>query len=136
MEKNLSRNQTHDAAMTLIYNALTYQIIEEPVDIQQLLVNFFQTPYEEIDVYIREVVIKALKNKDSIISLIEPNLKNWRFDRLNLLTQSIFLLSVSHFLYVKEVDKKIVIDNAVKLAKKYVDVKDYAFVNAILDKVL
>jgi transcription termination factor NusB len=53
-----------------------------------------------------------------------------------LLTQSIFLLSVSHFLYVKEVDKKIVIDNAVKLAKKYVDVKDYAFVNAILDKVL
>jgi transcription antitermination factor NusB len=136
MEKNLSRNQTHDAAMTLIYNALTYEIIEEPIDIQQLLVNFFQTPYEEIDVYIREVVIKALKNKETIISLIEPNLKNWRFDRLNLLTQSIFLLAVSHFVYVKEVDKKIVIDNAVKLAKKYVDVKDYAFVNAILDKVL
>ena len=71
-----------------------------------------------------------------IIDLIEPNLMNWKFSRLNLLTQSIFLLAVSHYQYVKEVDKKIVIDNAVKLAKKYVDVKDYAFVNAILDKVL
>jgi transcription termination factor NusB len=37
---------------------------------------------------------------------------------------------------VKEVDKKVVIDNAVKLAKKFVDEKDYAFINAILDKVL
>jgi transcription termination factor NusB len=29
-----------------------------------------------------------------------------------------------------------VIDNAIKLAKKFVDEKDYAFINAILDKVL
>lgn len=132
----LTRNQTHDTAMTLIYNALTYEIIEEPIDVKALLVNYFQLPYENIDLYIKEVVIKALLNKNEIIHLIEPNLTNWKFSRLNLLTQSIFLLAVSHYQYVKDVDKKVVIDNAVKLAKKYVDVKDYAFVNAILDKVL
>jgi transcription antitermination factor NusB len=136
MEKMLTRNQTHDTAMTLIYNALTYEIIEEPIDVKALLVNYFQLPYENIDLYIKEVVIKALLNKNEIIHLIEPNLTNWKFSRLNLLTQSIFLLAVSHYQYVKDVDKKVVIDNAVKLAKKYVDVKDYAFVNAILDKVL
>jgi transcription antitermination factor NusB len=136
MEKMLTRNQTHDTAMTLIYNALTYEMIEEPIDVKALLTNYFQLPYEDIDMYVKEVVIKALLYKNEIINLIEPNLTNWKFSRLNLLTQSIFLLAVSHYQYVKEVDKKIVIDNAVKLAKKYVDVKDYAFVNAILDKVL
>jgi transcription termination factor NusB len=136
MEKMLTRNQTHDTAMTLIYNALTYEMIEEPIDVKALLTNYFQLPYEDIDMYVKEVVIKALLYKTEIINLIEPNLTNWKFSRLNLLTQSIFLLAVSHYQYVKEVDKKIVIDNAVKLAKKYVDVKDYAFVNAILDKVL
>ena len=40
------------------------------------------------------------------------------------------------FYYVKDVDKKVVIDVAVKLAKKYLDSTDYKFVNAILDKTL
>jgi transcription antitermination factor NusB len=136
MEKQLTRNQTHEMAMTLIYNALTYAIIDEPIDLETLMINYFQQPYESIDMYVKEVVIKAIKYQQDIINLIEPNLVNWRFDRLNLLTQAIFLLAVSHYKYVKDVDKKIVIDNAVKLAKRYVDVKDYGFVNAILDKVL
>ena len=34
------------------------------------------------------------------------------------------------------VDKGVVIDIAVKLAKKYLSGKDYRFVNAILDNVL
>ena len=61
---------------------------------------------------------------------------NWTFNRINKLEQALLILSYSHFYYVKDVDKKVVIDVAVKLAKKYLDSTDYKFVNAILDKTL
>jgi N utilization substance protein B len=136
MEQPLSRNQTHEVAMTLIYNALTLAKIDLPVDLEQLMTDMLEEPYDNIDLYIKEVVLKAIKHQTDIIALINPHLVKWTFDRLNLLTQAIFLLAVSHYQYVKDVDKKVVIDNAIKLAKKFVDEKDYAFVNAILDKVL
>jgi transcription antitermination factor NusB len=136
MHKPLTRNQTHEVAMTLIYNALTLAKIDLPVDLEKLMVDFLEEPYDNIDMYIKEVVFMSIKHQQTIIDLVNPHLVKWTFDRLNLLTQSIFLLAVAHFQYVKEVDKKVVIDNAVKLAKKFVDHKDYAFINAILDKVL
>jgi transcription antitermination factor NusB len=136
MNKPLSRNQTHEVAMTLIYNALTLAKVDIPVDFEKLMVDYLEEPYDNIDVYIKAVVMKAIKHQQTIIDLVNPHLVKWTFDRLNMLTQAIFLLAIAHYQYVKEVDKKVVIDNAVKLAKKFVDEKDYAFINAILDKVL
>lgn len=136
MNKPLTRNQTHEVAMTLIYNALTLAKIDLPVDLEQLMTDYLEEPYANIDVYIKEVVIKAIKHQREIIDLVNPHLIKWTFERLNLLTQAIFLLAVAHYQYVKDVDKNVVIDNAIKLAKKFVDPKDYAFINAILDKVL
>jgi transcription antitermination factor NusB len=136
MNKPLTRNQTHEVAMTLIYNALTLAKVGLTVDLEKLMVDLLEHPYDDIDLYIKQVVIKAIKHQQTIIDLVNPHLVKWTFDRLNMLTQAIFLLAVAHYQYVKDVDKKVVIDNAVKLAKKFVDVKDYAFINAILDKVL
>lgn len=136
MNKPLTRNQTHEVAMTLIYNALTLAKIDLTVDLEKLMVDLLEEPYDNIDLYIKEVVFMAIKHQTTIVNLINPHLVKWTFDRLNMLTQAIFLLAVSHYQYVKDVDKKVVIDNAIKLAKKFVDEKDYAFINAILDKVL
>ena len=47
------------------------------------------------------------------------------------------MLSCVHYLYVDpSVAKGVVIDIAIKLAKTYLNDKDYRFVNAILDKAL
>ena len=45
-------------------------------------------------------------------------------------------MSYAHYYYVENVDKKVVIDVAVSLAKKYIEEKQAKFINAILDKVL
>ena len=59
----------------------------------------------------------------------------WSFDRLNLLEQAILIMSYTHR-QTQNADKSIIINVAVKLAKKFLDKDDYKFVNAILDKVL
>ena len=45
-------------------------------------------------------------------------------------------MSYTNFKLVGDVDKGVVIDRAVRLAKTYLDKDDYKFVNAILDNVL
>ena len=69
-------------------------------------------------------------------TLTEPKLKNWEFKRLNLISQAILLAAISEANYAKISDKKIVINAAVKMAKKYLDSSDFKYINAVLDKVI
>ncbi len=133
-----SRNEEQELAMTIIYDALVMENLnlKTGYDIKEIIEDVCDTPYEEVSLFVKEIVIKALNHKEEIISQIEPNLKNWKFSRLNLITQSIFLLSVAHYQFVKDIEKPIVINVAVSLAKKYVVEDDYKFINAVLDKVL
>ena len=75
----------------------------------------------------------SLKNYGEIKRAYEPYLKNWKWERLPLLTQAILLMSYTHYKYIEKVDKKVVINVAVELAKKYIDDKQAKFINAILD---
>ena len=92
--------------------------------------------YEDVDDYIKSNVANALQHYGEIREAYVPFLKNWKWERLPLLTQAILLMSDSHFYYVEKVDKKIVINIAVDLAKKYIEEKQASFINAILDGVL
>lgn len=132
----ISRNAAQEKAMILIYDILTYESINLSYDIKDVISSFMEEPFEEVDLYVREVVVKAILHKDEIVSSIEPALTDWHFERLNRLAQSILLLAVSHYKYVKDVDKAIVINVAVTLAKRYLDEKDYKFINGVLDKIL
>ena len=60
-----------------------------------------------------------------------------KLERINLVAHAIFLLALSEYKYVEEeIEKSALINVAVTLAKKYLDEKDYKFINAVLDKVL
>lgn len=131
-----SRNSNQEKAMTIIYDALTYEHIGYDYDIKEMIGDVLDSPFEEADFYVKEVVVKALLHKSEIIEVIEPKLNKWKFDRLNRLAQSILLLSYAHYYYVKDVEKPVVIDVAIRLAKKYIDDGDYKFINAVLDEVL
>lgn len=132
-----SRNSNQEKAMTIIYQSLIYDKANINYDITEIISDVLETnSFSESDFFVREVVIKALLHKEEIISVIEPNLVRFKFSRLNLVAQAILLLSYAHYYYVKDVAKSIVIDVAIKLAKKYLDDGDYRYINAVLDKVL
>ena len=137
----LSRNQTHLVIMTDIYNELVdFHYSEDQTfsrDAKELIQDMVgDTPYEEIDQYIKDMVFMSLQNYGKIVDAYTPYLRNWKWDRLPVLTQSILMMSYTHFYFVEKVDKKVVINVAVELAKKYIDDKQAKFINGILDKVL
>lgn len=135
----ISRNQAHHLAMTVIYNELVdYNFGDGSFvrDAREMLSDLFEMPIEQIDPIIINTVVFSLQKYGDIVAAFVPFLKNWKWERLPLLTQSILLMSYSHYYYAEKVDKKIVINVAVDLAKKYIDDKQAKFINGILDGVI
>ena len=131
----LSRNQEHELIMTCIYDALVYSNMGKEFSIEEIMTSVFEVNYDEISFFVKEIVIKSLAHVNEIKNTFQAKMPKWSFDRLNLVEQSILIMSYTHK-QTQDVDKSIVINVAVKLAKKYLDKDDYKFVNGILDKVL
>ena len=125
--------------MTVIYDELVdFYHGEDKIfrDARMLISELCEAPYEECDDYIKNVVAYSLNKYGEIKEAYSKHLKDWKWERLPLLTQAILLMSYVHFYFVEKADKRVIINIAVDLAKKYVDEKQPKFINAILDKVL
>lgn len=133
---DMSRNKLQEASMTIIYDTLLYIDMGKEIDIKSLISNYFDEPIEDCDLYIKEVCYNVILHFNEIVENLNNYTNKWKFGRLNFLAQAILLLSYSHFYYVKDSNKSIIIDIAIKLAKKYLDDGDYKYINAILDRAL
>ena len=136
---SINRNQQHYIVMTVIYDELNDFIAgggKTFRDARDLTSELCEIPYEEVDDYIKSTVTYSLQKYGEAIGKFEPHLNKWKWERIPLLTQAILLMSYAHFYYVEKVDKRIVINIAVELAKKYIDPKQSKFINAILNEVL
>ena len=132
----ISRNQEHELIMISIYDALIYSEMNDTFSLEDIMEGVFMLPYDEISIFAREVTIKALANVNDIKAVFHDKMPKWNFDRLNAVERAILLMSYANFKYRNDAQKKVIIDVAVRLAKKYLDKDDYKFVNAILDQVL
>jgi len=131
----LSRNQEHELIMTCIYDALIYLDMDKEFSVEEIMTSVFEVGYDDISFFAKEIVIKSLAHINEIKKAFQEKMPKWRFERLNLVEQAILIMSYSHK-QTQDVDKSIVINVAVKLAKKYLEKDDYKFVNGVLDKVL
>ena len=138
MEK-ISRNQENFIIMTVIYDELADFVAgsNQPFrDVNEIILEITDIPLNEHSKYIQNCIASVLNHYGEIVNAFLPKLNNWKWDRLPLLTRSVLLMSYAHFYYVEKIDKRIVINVAVELAKKYIEEKQAKFINAILDEVL
>ena len=132
----ISRNQQHYIIMVAIYNELTdFTFGDKQVNrsASDVIASLCECDIKDVPQYIVDTVMVSLSKFGEIKLAYAPYLKNWKWERLPLLTQAILLMSYSHFYFIEKVDKVVVINTAVELAKKYIDDKQAKFVNAILD---
>lgn len=133
----MNRTESQEKALFVIYDILLYAKWEREVDLEWMISGICDAPYEKVNPFVKEMAIAAIKCYHEAIPLYQSHMENWTFDRLNNLEQALLILSYCQYHFdAEKPDKKIIINVAVNLAKKYLDAKDYRFVNAILDKVL
>ena len=139
MENEITRNKAQELIVQLMYSFLILEETKVPINFEESIEEACDMPYADCDLYLKEVLIKSLKNQEKIIDYISKYLINWNFSRLNTTIRAILITSVTEF-FIDDLDteKAVIINNAVKFSKKFGDggEKDYKFVNAILDKCL
>ena len=136
----LSRNQQNYLIMTVIYielNDFNYGDKANPRSAKEIILGLLEDYHETvIPPFVEDMVNVSLLHYGEAMELFSAHLKDWKWERIPLLTQAILLMSYTHFKYIEKIDKAIVIDVAVRLTKEYVEEKQAKFVNAILDETL
>jgi N utilization substance protein B len=96
--------------------------------------NFFKGITRLEKNFILKIVQKVLDEKDKIDQLISENLIGWKLDRLMLVDRTLLRMGVAESYF--HTQKAILIDDVVRIAKKYGGEDSYKIINAILDKVI
>jgi N utilization substance protein B len=117
--------------------------IEEMIDVAEkallgLEIAEFTTldSQEDVKNYAHKIINAYQKNNKNIDEEIRKNAKGWDFDRLIKTDKDILKIAIAELLYVKETPMKVVVDEAVELAKKYSTDDSASFVNGILAKII
>jgi N utilization substance protein B len=84
--------------------------------------------------FIRRLVQAVMEGKKEIDAAITKNLIGWKLNRLALIDRNLLRMGIAEAAFNSE--KPIIIDDILRIAKKYSDADSYKLINAILDKVI
>ena len=77
----------------------------------------------------------VINERDALDEQYKPLLSNWRFERVGVSTKLILRFATWELLRT-DTDSRIVINEAVELAKRFAEKDAYKFVNGILDRLI
>jgi N utilization substance protein B len=88
----------------------------------------------EVRDYALQLISVALEKRLEIEKQIEEVLVAWQLSRLPQIDRDILQIAVAEVVYL-DIPKKVAIDEAVELAKRYSDEEGYKFINGVLRRV-
>ena len=130
-----SRNKVQELSVFALYQYLFYYSYEDRPSLKEIIENVFECSSKDCDAFAKELIKTAIKNADESIKNISVYLKDWKFERLNIMEQAILLSAYTQYKYMEQ-PKTIAINIAVEMAKKYCDDNSYKFINGVLDNCL
>lgn len=83
-------------------------------------------------IYIDQIVDGFVDKCEEIDGIISQYSKSWKLERIAKVDLSILRLALYEMLYIDDIPKKVTINEAVELAKKYSAEKSYQYVNGLL----
>ena len=130
----MKRTETRELAFRLIYSIeIQKEMDEEQIE---LFLQENEVEGKEQEDYIKAIFNGIKENKEEILALISSNLKEkWTVDRISKIDLAILEVAVYEMIYSK-LPYKVVINEAVELAKKYGEDSSKSFINGILASIV
>ena len=85
-----------------------------------------------------DALVKAVSDHGEIDEMISAHVTNWSLSQLNVVDKNILRLALAefHFMGDEAEDRKLIINEAVEMAKVYGGESSYRFINGVLDKAM
>ena len=131
----MKRSEMREQAFKIMYS-LEIQKNENLEEQLGLYIESNEIKDESAIEYIKDAVLGIEENKKEILANIEKNLKkDWKIERISKIDLVILKLAIYEIKY-KDIPYKVVINEAVELAKKYGEDNSKNFVNGILASIV
>lgn len=126
----MNRSRTREIAMEILYQMeiqteYTWEFAEKT------MLHYGEKVDEK---YIHRMIHLWLEHRDHVEKSIENHLKKWKIERISRLDIAILRLALVEMFYFEDIPKKVSVNEAVNLAKKYIDEKSGKFINGILSQ--
>ena len=131
----MNRTTIREQAFKLIYSLEIHKQdnLQEAID---LFLESNEITDKDAQDYIKNAIFGIDKNENEIVEQIKVNLKkDWKIERISKIDLSILKLAIYEIQY-KKLPFKVVINEAVELAKKYGEDSSKNFVNGILASIV
>jgi transcription antitermination protein NusB len=129
-----SRRNGRAYALQLLY-ARDGDLADVANDVVQWAADFELDIDQGAQQFARELVAAAAARGPEIDELITASSKNWRIDRMSRVDRNILRLGACELITFRDVPLKVVINEAVELAKRFGTAESSAFVNGVLDRI-
>jgi N utilization substance protein B len=131
---DLSRRDVRALIFYLLYAAEAFDYQESLLAIVDNFNRGFELdiPHDSEVVRIAQAIID---NRDQLDEIFKPLLANWRFERIGVSTRLILRFATWE-LQNTDTDSRIIINEAVELAKAFAEKDAYKFVNGVLDRLV
>lgn len=123
---SISRTKAREEAMTILYQINLYEKNKINYKIEELL--------QDKDEFTKELVMGVINNYDKLNEEANKYLNNWNINRLGLTDAAIIRIASYELLYTNT-PEKVIINEAIELAKNYSDEKVVKMINGVLDKI-
>lgn len=130
----MNRSTLREITFKLLYSREVQKEMEEE-QIQNVIDENTITEKEKAE-YIKNTIQEIIEKEEEIVKLISSNLnEKWTIDRISKIDTSILKLAIYELLDSKT-PYKVVINEAVELAKKYGDDTSASFINGVLASIV
>ena len=125
----MSRKRAREYALQVLYSQ-ELNPESEPIDADLLKLT-------DKDKEFADALIAAVKNHEDVDATITSYLKNWSLQQLNVVDKNILRLAIAEYNFLDDKsDKKVIVNEAVEMAKTFGGENSYRFINGLLDKAL
>ncbi|MCU7556818.1 transcription antitermination factor NusB [Macrococcus capreoli] len=126
----MSRTESRQHAVQILFQLETK---EHDITIEEATSFIVEPPLK--DDFCASIVQGVKTNETDIDEKIKPHLKQWTLDRINKIDRIILRISTYELLYT-DAPEKVIVNEAVNLAKTYSDDESYKFINGILSEII
>ena len=125
-----------DLSKESIDDILSFSWLQKDSEIKDGVEKEFSESEKEEKTFASFIIKGTIDHVDEIDELIKNHLSSsWSMERLNKVTLAILRISIYEMLYQQGSVPKIVIDEAINIAKDYGPDDSFKFINAVLDNI-
>jgi len=127
------RHKSRELALQTLYACEVGNTTEWQIMLDQISESGSLSP--DVNKYARELVTRVYESLTDIDASIQERAANWELKRMAVIDRNILRLAVAEMYYFDDVPVKVVIDEAVELAKTFGASDSGKFVNGVIDSI-